>query len=133
MSYLTSTYVSIDICNKCKDQNVKSLEIKDIIESIIADNKNLPEIRRVVNILICDFMRSCPDKKVGSIEFVSYSIKAKPNTKDPLLIEMKDTILKWLDENSSNYRKRKSRKATKISYYRSILLYFIFVIVKCAK
>lgn len=133
MSYLTSNYVSIDICNKCKDQNVKSLEIKDIIESILADNKNLPEVRRVINILICDFMRTYPGKKVGSIEFVSYSIKAKPNTKDALLIEMKDTILRWLDENSPNYRKRKSRKATQISYYKSILMYFVFVIVKCDK
>lgn len=133
MSYLTSNYVSIDICNKCKDQNVKSLEIKDIIESILSDNNNLPSVRRVVNILICDFMREYPGAKVGSIEFVSYSLKSKPNTKDPILIEMKEIVLSWLDENSPNYRKRKSRKATQISYYKSILMYLVLVINKCAK
>ena len=133
MNYLTSNYVSLDICNKCKDQNVKALEIKDIMECIIGDNKNLPDIRRVINIIICDFMRNYPGTKVGSIEFVSYTIKAKPNTKDKYLIEMKDMILKWLDDNSPTYRKRKSRKATQISYYRSILMYFTLVINKVAR
>lgn len=133
MNYLTSNYVSLEICNKCKDSNVKATEIKDIIESIIADNKNLPDIRRVINILICDFMKNYPGEKVGSIEFVSYSIKAKPNSKVDWILEMKEIILKWLDENSPNYRKRKSRKATAISYYRSILMYFVLVINKIAR
>lgn len=133
MNYLTSNYVSMEICNKCKDQNVKATEIKDIIECILADNKNLPQLRRLINIIICDFMRNYPGVSVGSIEFVSYSIKAKPNTKDPVLIEMKQIILSWLDENSPTYRKRKSRKATQISYYRSILMYFVLVINKIAR
>lgn len=133
MNYLTSNYVSLDICNKCKDQNVKSIEVKDIIESILGDNNNLPDVRKVVNILICDYMREYPHNKVSSIEFISYSIKAKPNTKDKYLIELKETILKWLDENSPNYRKRKSRKATQISYYKSILTYFVLVISKVAQ
>ena len=133
MNYLTSNYVSLEICNKCKDQNVKSTEIKDIIESILADNNNLPDVRRVINIIVCDFMRNYPGGKVGSIEFVSYSIKAKPNSKVEWIIELKETILKWLDENSPNYRKRKSRKATQISYYRSILLYFVLIINKISK
>lgn len=133
MNYLTSNYVSLDICNKCKDQNVKALEIKDIIESILSDNKNLPQIKRVINILICDFMRNFPGESVGSIEFVSYSVKAKPNTKDKYLLELKQIILSWLDENSPNYRKRKSRKATQISYYRSILMYFVLVVNQVAR
>lgn len=133
MNYLTSNSVSLDICNKCKDQNVKALEIKDIIESILSDNNNLPDVRRVVNILICDFMRNYPGQKVGSIEFVAYSLKPKSNTKDKYLIDLKTTILTWLDENSPNYRKRKSRQATAASYYRSILFYFVLVINKIAK
>ena len=133
MNYLTSNYVSIDICNKCKDQNVKTDEVRDIIECILGDNKNLPSIRRVINILICDFMRNYPGVQVGSIEFVAYSLKSKPNTKDQYLIELKQTILDWLDENSPSYRKRKSRKATQISYYKSILTYFVLIINKVAR
>ena len=133
MNYLTSNYVSLDICNKCKDQNVKASEIKEIIESILADNTNLPDIRRVVNTLICDFMREYPGAKVSSVDFIAYSLKAKPNTKDKYLLEMKQIILGWLDENSPNYRKRKSRKATAISYYKSILSYFVLTISKVAQ
>lgn len=133
LNYMTSNYVSLDICNKCKDQNVKAAEIKDIMECILSDNNNLPQLRRVINIMICDFMRNYPGVKVGSIEFVSYTIKAKPNTKDQYLLEMKETILKWLDENSPTYRKRKSRKATQISYYRSILMYLTLVVNKIAR
>lgn len=133
INYLTSNYVSLDICNKCKDSNVKANEIKDIIESILGDNKNLTDIRRVINIIICDFMREHTHGSLSSVEFISYSIAAKPNSKDPYINELKTTILKWLDENSPNYRKRKSRKATAISYYRSILTYFVLIISKVAQ
>jgi hypothetical protein len=133
MNYLTSHYVSLEICNLCKDSNVKSTEIKDIIESILGDNNNLSKVRRCINIIICDFYRNYPGKSLNSIDFVSYSIKAKPNTKDPVLLELKDIILTWLDENSPNYRKRRSRKATASSYYRSILMYFVLVINRVAR
>jgi hypothetical protein len=133
MNYLTSTYVSLDICNKCKDSNVKALEIKDIMESILGDKNNLPQVRRLVNIMICNFLANNPGKKVGSIEFVAYTTKAKPNTKVPVEIEQKQIVLKWLDENSPNYRRRKSREATANSYVRSITMYFVLVINKVSK
>lgn len=133
MSYLTSTYVSLDVCNKCKDANVKALEIKDIMESILGDNNNLPKVRRLVNILICNFMENNPGKKVGSIEFVAFSTKPKPNTKVPIEIEQKQIVVSWLDENSPNYRKRKSREATANSYIKSILMYFALTINKLAR
>lgn len=131
MNYITSNHVSLKICNDCKDSNVKALEIKDIMESIFSNNENLPEIRRVINIIIVDFMMNYPGKSLKSIEFISYTAKPKPNTKSELIIELKDTIISWLDENSPAYRKRKSRKATAMSYYRSVILYLAFVIAKC--
>lgn len=133
MNYLTSTYVSLDICNKCKDANVKALEIKDIMEGILGDNGNLPQVRRLVNILICNFMAQNPGKKVGSIEFVAFTTKAKPNTKNPVEIEQKQIIVNWLDDKSPNYRRRKSREATANSYVRSILMYFALTINKLAR
>jgi hypothetical protein len=133
MNYLTSTYVSLDTCNKCKDANVKALEIKDIMESILGDNNNLSQVRRLVNIMICNFMANNPGKKVGSIEFVAFTTKAKPNTKVVVEIEQKQIISNWLDENSPNYRKRKSRAATASSYIRSITMYFALTINKLAR
>lgn len=128
VNYMALNGVSLKICEKCKDENVKATEVKDIMESILSDKNNLNELRRVINILVCDFFRNYPGRDINSVEFISYSIKAKPNTKDKYLLEMKETILKWLDENSPNYRKRKNRTATAISYYRSILTYIVLTI-----
>lgn len=133
MNYLTSTYVSLEICNKCKDSNVKALEIKDIMEAILSDSNNLPKVRRLVNILICNFMVQNPGTNVGSIEFVAFTTKAKPNTKNPIEIEQKQIITSWLDEKSPNYRRRKSRQATANSYIRSVLMYFALIINKLAR
>lgn len=133
MSYMTTNGVSLQICNKCKNENVKATEVKDIMESILMNKSNLHDMRRVVNILICDYFRNYPGKDINSVNFISYSIKAKPNTKDKYLIELKDTILKWLDENSDNYRRRKNRTATAINYYKSILSYIVLTITQANK
>lgn len=133
MSYMTNNSVSLQICNKCKNENVKATEIKDIMESILMNKANLSDMRRVVNILICDFFRNYPGKYINSVDFISYSIKAKPNTKDKYLLELKETILRWLDENSDNYRRRKNRTATAINYYKSVLSYIVLTITQANK
>lgn len=133
MNYLVSNAVSLEICNKCKDQNIKALEIKDIMESIISNNSNHPQLRRVINILICDFMRNYAGKPVSSVEFISHSIKAKPNTKDKYIIELNEIITTWLDANSENYRRRKSRIATQNSYKKAVLMYIVLVINKTSR
>lgn len=133
INYLVSNAVSLQICNKCKNQDIRATEIKDIMESIIGNKENLNDLYRVVNILICDFLRYNPNKSVGSIDFIAHSIKMKPNTKDQYIIELKETILRWLDENSDNYRRRKSRVATAISYYKSVLMYITLSITYASK
>lgn len=133
VSVMTSQRVSLDICNKCRNENVKPLDIKDIMEAILSEKNNISRVRRVTNILICDYLangRSSSNKKVGGIEFVEYSLKAKPNTKNPLMIELKQTITNWLDEVSTEYRRRKSREATANNYYKSVLKYIVLIIVK---
>lgn len=133
MNYITSNTVSLELCNKCKNEFVKATEIKDIIETILSDNKNLPEVARVVNILICDFLMKYPKGDLGSIDFISYSIKLKPNTKEQHLIEKKQIILGWLDESSAAFRKRKHNLQTANGYLRSIELYLVLIISKVAK
>ena len=78
-------------------------------------------------------MRNYPNKSVGSVDFIANSIKMKPNTKDAYILEMKKIILNWLDENSPNYRRRKSRVATAISYYKAVLMYLVLAISYSAK
>ena len=128
VQYLVTNTVSLKICNNCKDENIKATEVKDIMESIVKDKNNIDTLYRIVNILICDFLRYYPNKSVNSVDFISHSCKLKPNTKDKYILELYKTIVDLLNENSPNYRRRKSRKATDISYRKAILMYFSFAI-----
>ena len=78
-------------------------------------------------------MVNSKDKDVASIEFVSKSITSKPNTKNKNILRQKEIIENWLDENSAQYRKRKSRESTKSSYYKSILTYYVLQMNKANK
>lgn len=128
MDSFISKGVNYKFCTMCADQNIKKDEIKFIIESILDNNENLDDLKTVTRILICDFMAHNSSKDIRGIDFLAYSIKAKPNVKDENIIKMKSIILNWLDENSAQYRKRKSREATANSYYKAILQYIALTI-----
>lgn len=131
LNYITSNTVNYSFCRS--DQYVKKDEIKSLIESIIMDNDNMPLIRDILEVLISDYMANGTHKDIHSLEFITYSLKAKPNCKNKNVLRMKHNIESWLDENSPNYRKRKTKDATKNSYYRSILAYFVLCINKSNK
>ena len=133
MTSFTSKGVDYKICSMCADQNIKKDEVKFIMESILSNNENLADLKTVVSILICDFIANSGSKDIRTIDFIAYSIKAKPNVKDQNLLRMKDIITSWLDENSAQYRKRKSRIATANSYYKAILQYITLTINKANK
>ena len=96
--------------------------------AILGEKENLPDINRVVNIIICDFIRTKPNCRVGGVEFISYTMKPKPNVKDQYLVTLKETIMSWLDSNSPNFRRRRNRNATAVAYYKAVLLYITLAI-----
>lgn len=133
MNIMTTQAVSSEFCNIIADERVKAYQIKDILEKIILGNKeNLPDVKRVINILICDYFAGYPGTSVNSNQFIKYCTAAKPNTKNPLIIEMKNTVLKWLEQDAV-YRTRSRTKATANSYYSRVLFYFALVIVKASQ
>lgn len=123
MTYMTSTNISLARCHSAAGGGVDPYEIKAIFENILNNNATLEELRYVINILIVDFMRTHPSVKdiTNSIDFLDYSIKAKPNTKDKDILMVKNNILGWLS-GSSRYKSIKT-PATKNNYYRAILIY----------
>ena len=127
---ITSNDVNYKFCKMIAnaDNNIKTDELKSIIESIISNNDNLSDIRTAVNILITNFMTNNKGKDIPSIEFLNYSMAPKPNSKDKDIIELKSIINNWLSENSPGYNRRKSRLATANSYYKCTLFYFVLVI-----
>ena len=134
VSYLTRNAVNMSICKmSCKDPEIKPTELFDIMEGICGDKNNLLQIHRVVNIIICDFIRNYPKQKVGGVEFIVHTIKPKPNIKDAYIVELRETIMQWLDENSPNFRRRRNRKATAIAYYKAVLMYITLAISKVSE
>ena len=124
--------VSLKICDGFKDANIRPTELRDLIEAIVSDKTNINDIYRVCNILICDFIRHYPGAPIGGVDCLGHCWTEQPNTKDKYIIEMQNIIVSWLNEKSPNYRRRKSRKPTEISYRKSIKYYFTMVIAQVA-
>lgn len=128
MTWITQHGVDYKLCKFASDSNVRVDEVKSIIESIQDDPDNLPIIKELLSLIIAEYMVNSKTKDVRDNNFIATSIVAKPNTKNPNIIRQKEIIETWLDENSPQYRKRKSRTATKTSYHKSLLKYYVLVI-----
>lgn len=128
MSYINNTSVDYKLCKLASDSNVKTDEVKSIIETILNNNENIPEIKEMIRITVAEFFVESKTKDVRDIDFIIKSIAPKPNTKNPNILRQKQIIEGWLEENSPAYMRRRSRLATKNSYFKSILTYFVLLI-----
>lgn len=127
IGYITTYGIDYKVCQMASDSNVKTDEIKTIIEGIISDMDNIPLMTELLRLQIGTYMKQSSTKDIRDIDYVTYSIKAKPNTKDKDVIRQKEIIENWLDKSDSDYRKRKTREATRLSYNRSLLKYFVLL------
>lgn len=128
MNTITSTDINYKVCKYVSDSNVKTDEIKCIIENIVQNNSNLPIVRELCSLVISDYMEQYKGGRPSDIKFVSYSNAAKPNTKNTKIVRQKEILEELLSENSPAYNRRKSRTNTKNSYQKSLLGYFIIMI-----
>lgn len=130
MEKINTSNVDYATCKMASDNNVKTEEVKSIIESILNQKDNILEVKELVRLLVYTYYASNLEgkKDISNINFVSFSIAPKPNAKEPHILRIKEIVEGWLEDNSVNYRKRKRRLATANSYNRAILLYFTLVI-----
>lgn len=128
MTFITTHDVDYRLCKMCSDSNIKTEEVKSIIESIVKNTDNIDTVKELCSLIVTNFFKVSKNKDVRDIDFISYSIKAKPNTKDKDVLRQSEIIETFLTENSVAYNRRKSREATKNSYNRAILTYFVLVI-----
>jgi len=134
MSRIINKSIDYNICRMVSDVNVKTDELKDIIETIISDRDNIPIIKEFIRLVISTYFNEPNSTKdVRDIAFITSSIKSKPNTKSAEIIKSKKIIENFLNDNSPAYRKRKSRLATKSSYEKSVATYFILLIHESCK
>lgn len=133
MEKLTSSRVDYNICKMCSDENIKTDEIKSIMESILLTKNNIGEVRELVTIVIMTYFVQSKNKDVRDIDFITYSLAPKPNTKDVNILRSKEIVENWLTENSQSYIRRKSRLVTKNSYNKAVLMYIVLFIHITAK
>lgn len=128
LTYITSHDVDYRLCKMCSDENVKTDEIRSIIESIVKNTDNLDLMRELLYLMVSTYFQSSSTKDVRDIDFITFSIKAKPNTKNKDILRQGEVVEELLMSNSTAYSRRKSRKATQLSYNRAILTYFALII-----
>ena len=128
MQKINTSAVDYRTCKMCADNNVKTEEIKSIIEAILQKPDYNLEIKELVRLLVYTYFEEDKRKDVTDIRFITFSVAPKSNTKNPHLLRIKDIVFNWLENESVSYRKRKGREATRNSYYRSILMYFVLII-----
>jgi hypothetical protein len=128
MEKINTGSVDYKLCKMASDNNVKTEEIKSIIESILNDRQNVLDVKELIRILVYTYFEQAKTKEVSDISFITFCVSPKPNTKDQNIIRMKAILENWLDSASVSYRKRKKRLATKNSYNRALLMYFTLVI-----
>ena len=128
MSNLNNASIDYKMCKMASDSNVKTDEVKGIMELVLNDTDNLPEVKELVRSIVTEYFANSKNKDIRDIDFISKSITPKPNSKNPNIIRQREIIEGWLDDKSPAYRKRKSREATKSSYHKSVMTYIVLLI-----
>lgn len=123
INYLTNSGVNYTICKQCSDENINTKEMNSIMDSILSDPKNVLIVKEVVSLMITTYYQVSKTKDVRDISFLTYTISAKPNTKQKEQLRLKELIEKLLSENSPAYVRRRSRVATKNSFERAVKMY----------
>lgn len=129
LTYLSRNTVNYSICKLSSNQYVKTEEVKSIMESILVDKDNLPDIKKTISTLVYSYFADPKtDNNVVSSDFIVYCLTPRPNSNSKSYEEMKQTIEHWLSTGSAAYRRRAKRAATRLAYNKAVLSYFAMVI-----
>lgn len=128
MNYINSHGINYRVCKMASNDLVKLDELKSIIEMLISNNNNVPVIKEYITLMVVCYFKENKNGDVRDIDFISYSIKAKPNSKDQYVLRQKELIDILLINNSEHFARRRNRNATESAYYRAINAYFALII-----
>ena len=134
MEKLNTSQVDYKICKMCADANIKTEEVRGILESILNNRENTTLIKEYLTKIMATYMaQATGTKDIVSVNFYKFCTSIKPNTKDENLLRAKAIIEELLDSNSVSYRKRKHRVATKASYHKAFSSYFAITAINANK
>lgn len=124
MRVINTTKVDYALCKAASSDLVSTEETKAIIEYILNDRENLKEVRELVRLMVNSYISQSKDKDIHNINFITYTISPKPNSKDPNYIRQKQIITGFLERSPSSFNRRRTRIATENAYYRAVYMYF---------
>ena len=124
--------VDYKICKMCSNSDITPNECKAVIESIISNRDNIPEMKELISTMISLYFES-GENDLTDIKFITYTIAPKPNAKQKEIVRLKEIIEEWLCESGTAYMRRRSRTATRNSYERCVRMYFAIVIHNTAR
>lgn len=128
MNYINSHGLNYKICKLASNDLVKFDELKGIIDMLTRDNKNIPMIKEYITLMISIYYMDTGKKNINDIDFISYSITPKPNSKNTYHLKLKELSEKMLINNAANFSRRRSRGATESAYFRAFNAYFALLI-----
>ena len=124
--------VDYKICKMCSNSDITANECRAVIESIISNRDNIPEMKELVSTMISLYFAT-GENDLTDIKFITYTIAPKPNAKQKEIVRLKEIIEEWLCESGTAYMRRRSRTATRNSYERCVRMYFAIVIHNTAR
>lgn len=127
VNYINSNGVEYKLCKMCSSTDITPNECKAVIESIISQKENIPDMKELISLMISLYF-STGEHDVSDIKFITYTISPKPNAKQKEILRTKEIIENWLCESGTAYMRRRSRIATKNAYERAVRMYFALVI-----
>lgn len=133
MTKINTARVDIKVCKMCADANVKTDELRSIFESIMNDGNNIVLVKEFITNMIATYLAQSDNKEIVSLAFLKFVTMPKPNTKDPLIIRMREISEQLLDDVSVSYRKRKHRNVTRQSYMKAFHKYFAITVINANK
>jgi len=128
MNYINSHGLNYKICKLASNDLVKFDELKGIIDMLTREKNNIPIIKEYITLMITNYYMDSGKKNIEDIEFVSYSISPKPNSKNAYHLRQKELSEKLLINNAANFSRRRSRGATESAYFRAFNAYFALLI-----
>lgn len=133
MKYINSSKVDYAICKTASSDLVGTEEVKVIIEYALNNKENIKEVRELIQLIVNSYMSQSKTKDINDINFITYTVSPKPNTKDKNVLRQKEIVTKFLRESPSSFNKRRSRIATENAYYRAVYTYFACIIFEANK
>lgn len=121
----------ITIVSKMNEVSISDL--RNTLEKLCKEKKNMEEIRQIVYAIMYDFLFTGQHDKtaINSTEFLIYSLETykKSNTSNTNIVKIKNVLDKWLSQYSETYAKT-NRIATLNTFRKSLYMFFIFTIQK---